>query len=134
MSYELKNTADDRSKVHLHRIASKLVMEPVICDRRLKLRDTMTVSDEYFESHKDQLKGLETKGVIEIKHVGAVPVPVVVPSSAIVPPPVELSNQESGAAVSLPTQESSVVKEPEAPPTEEPAKVSKTGPGKKKFF
>ncbi len=66
MPVQIKNTANDRNKAHLHRVASKITYEPSIGGVRLRLGETMTITDDQYDRLKDMLKGWEAKGMIEI--------------------------------------------------------------------
>lgn len=65
--YRIRNTADDRSKAHLHRKATKMIYEPSIAGRRLQLRGTLDLTDKQFEQNREMLVGWEAKGMIEIE-------------------------------------------------------------------
>lgn len=70
MSYKLKNTALDPSKRFLHRTAHKMQMEPVIGGRRLRIRTSMTISDELFEHNKPNLELWRKWGVVDWEQEG----------------------------------------------------------------
>ncbi len=68
MTIRIKNTADDRTKTRLHRVAPKLIQEPCILGRRLRLGETMFISEESYSSKflKEYLSSLVKDGVIDI--------------------------------------------------------------------
>jgi len=70
MSYKLKNTALDHDKRFLHRKASKMQMEPVIGGRRLRIRQSMVISDELFEHNRANLELWNKWGVVSWEKVG----------------------------------------------------------------
>lgn len=70
MSYKLKNTALDHDKRFLHRRASKMQMEPVIGGRRLRIRQSMVISDELFEHNRANLELWQRWGVVSWEKVG----------------------------------------------------------------
>lgn len=70
MSYKLKNTALDHDKRFLHRKASKMQMEPVIGGRRLRIRQSMVISDELFEHNRANLELWNKWGVVSWEKAG----------------------------------------------------------------
>jgi hypothetical protein len=77
MSYRIWNTALDHTKRFLHRKASKMQMEPVLAGRRLRLRSSMTISDELFDHNKANLELYKGWGVVDWERVGEEKKPVV---------------------------------------------------------
>lgn len=70
MSYKLKNTALDHDKRFLHRTASKMQMEPVIGGRRLRIRQSMVISDELFAHNLATLILWRGWGIVTWEKVG----------------------------------------------------------------
>jgi hypothetical protein len=66
MSVRLKNTANDRSKAHLHRAALRFEPEPVLAGRRIRLDETITIPDELYEKNKKLIDGWVAMGVISV--------------------------------------------------------------------
>ncbi len=73
MSYLVKNTSDDRSKTHLHRLAAGLIYTPTLCGKVLRLKQTMEITDEQYEAAKTLLESWERKGMVEVTHKGGEP-------------------------------------------------------------
>lgn len=98
--WKIKNTATDRSKTHLHRIAPSLEMEPVVAGRRLFMGTSVTISEGQYQHDCARLKMLEKTGAIECVYLGggATPVPVV-PMAAN---PVETPQFEPPPGVEMP--------------------------------
>ena len=67
--WRVTNTANDRSKVDLHRLATKFTYEPSIGGVRLRLGATMDLDDEHFESIRSQLEGWKGKGIVDFEHI-----------------------------------------------------------------
>ena len=63
--WKVINTANDRMKADLHRLASKFTYEPSIGGMRLRLGETMELDDEHFEQLREQLEGWRAKGMVE---------------------------------------------------------------------
>lgn len=61
----VKNTALDRTKTHLHRVASKLHMEPIVHGQRLRLGDSTDLSEEVYQRNKGYYDKLIADGTIE---------------------------------------------------------------------
>ena len=68
--WKVINTANDRMKADLHRLASKFTYEPSIGGMRLRLGETMELDDEHFEQLREQLEGWRAKGMVEFERVG----------------------------------------------------------------
>jgi hypothetical protein len=68
--WKVINTANDRSKTHLHRLASKFNYEPSIGGVRLRLGASMELDDEHFESVRAQLEGWKGKGIVDFERIG----------------------------------------------------------------
>lgn len=66
MSVRIKNTADDRLKAHLHRTTPKLVQEPSLLGRRIRLGETITISDEDYARNKATIDAWVSHGVVEV--------------------------------------------------------------------
>jgi hypothetical protein len=71
MSVRLKNTANDRSKAHLHRAALRFEPEPVLAGRRIRLDETITIPDELYEKNKKEIDSWVKMGVVEVLGVAA---------------------------------------------------------------
>ena len=68
--YKIRNTTMDRTRTHLHRVAAKLVMEPVLGGHRIKMRETIEITDDHYAQVKDMLAEWESKGMVEVTKVG----------------------------------------------------------------
>lgn len=144
--YKIKNTADDRSKVTLHRTATKFELEPSFAGLRLRLGQSRLIEDEVFQRNEELLRAWEKNGMISIEkegdHETTVPGlpgdPGLEPPSAPPPEPpqpIEVPPPEP-PMVEVPVGEPAVVEPvPEVPTEPEPSHPqSKKGPGRKKLF
>lgn len=64
--YRIKNTADDRTKVQLHRTASRFELEPQLGGRRIRLRSHLDITDEHYEKTKTVIDDWVRKGIVEV--------------------------------------------------------------------
>ena len=105
MPYTLKNVALDPAFAVKRRTASKMEMEPALAGTRIRLRQTITISDELYERNETRIQQLCDQGVLQV--VGAKAAP----------------KKESKVAEPLPAPElvPEPVPEPEPEPIPEPA-------------
>jgi hypothetical protein len=82
MSVRLKNTANDRSKAHLHRAALRFEPEPVLAGRRIRLDETITIPDELYEKNKKLIDGWVAMGVISVD-ISQVPLTKIIEMSSV---------------------------------------------------
>jgi type IV secretory pathway VirB10-like protein len=85
--WKITNTSMDRSKALLHRTAPKLEMEPIVAGKRLRMRQTMTISDHEYEHDKAHLEQHVRAGSIAVEKIGEDKKKVPAPPPA--PPPVK---------------------------------------------
>lgn len=64
--YRVKNTANDRSKTLLHRVAPGFVEEPTLGSRRIRLGEYLDITDEHYDRVKDMLAGWVKKGMVSV--------------------------------------------------------------------
>lgn len=70
MPWNLKNVATDPLRAMGRRMSSKLEMEPVIGGRRIRLRQSITISDKQYEINKTRIERLVKGGVLEAYQEG----------------------------------------------------------------
>jgi len=108
MSVRIKNTANDRSKVHLHRTAARFELEPSFGGQRIRLGESRVISDADYRRNKQVIDEWVAKGIVEILVVADSPlllVDVEPPKveSVIQPGPLETNfgrvNPETGKSV-----------------------------------
>jgi len=123
--WRVTNTANDRSKVHLHRLASKFTYEPSIGGLRLRLGESVELDDAHFEAIRSQLEGWKGKGIVDFEHVGGETKKAPVETKE---PEVETKKVEEEPRAGTP--------EPQAETHTEPTEgtTPKKSQGKKKFF
>ena len=159
--WKVTNTANDRSKVDLHRTASKFITEPSIAGVRLRLGQSILIEDNQYERLKTTLEGWVAKGMVELCQVGAdgkpveakadseeqrrvtaplpesepVPAPVMA-EAAVVPPPPPVWEPETVVANDWEPGAVASDTVAEEAPVEAPKAEghSKKGPGKKKLY
>jgi hypothetical protein len=73
MTVRIKNTADDRMKAHLHRQAPRLIQEPSLAGRRIKLGEIRTLTDEEYAHNKTFIDEWVKQGVVEVLDAPATP-------------------------------------------------------------
>ena len=118
--WKITNTANDRSKVELHRLAAKFTYEPSIDGIRLRLGESREFTDEHFATIRAQVESWKLKGIVDFEQVEE---PFVVSP----PPPVveaPKSNPEPRAGTPV----------VEAAPAPEAAPEGKKSQGKKRFM
>jgi hypothetical protein len=126
MPLKITNVALDPAFALKRRMAksARLEMEPLIAGQRLRLRQSMTISDEQFRNNEERLHRYWDMGVIHIEEAsdrpsGAAP-------KAPAPPPLPKIEEPEPEPVTLPEPEPElpVTVEPEIeweePPAEEP--------------
>lgn len=69
--YRIKNTADDRTKTLLHRTASQFQLEPVLGSRRIRLGESVDITDEHYERVKGMIDAWVSKGMVSVTKLGA---------------------------------------------------------------
>jgi hypothetical protein len=119
--WRVTNTANDRSKVHLHRLASKFTYEPSIGGLRLRLGESVELEDAHFEAIRAQLEGWKGKGIVDFERVGG----------EVKKAPVETKKVEEEPRAGTPEPQAAAV-EAHSDPTE--GTTPKKSQGKKKFF
>jgi len=143
MPYKIWNTALDPSCRLAQRKAAKMQMEPVIAGRRLRLRESMEISDKLFEINKGNIELNKKHGVVDWKKVGAEKAPAeakkVEPDKKPVTPPAPPATAKSEESPPAPPVEASmpapvVEKKEEAPPAETPSAPVEPEPHHKSPF
>lgn len=135
--WKITNTAEDRTKTHLHRQAPGFDPEPSIDGIRLRLGQSMELTDEHYESIKELITEWVGKGMVEAEHFldphnTHTPAPEVAP--VIAPSDSSSGLLESSpelppiAVDPLPTSQEPRAETPAVPDPEAPKK----GPGKSK--
>lgn len=66
MSVRIKNTANDRSKAHLHRTAARFELEPSFGGQRIRLGESRVISDADYHRNKQVIDEWVAKGIVEI--------------------------------------------------------------------
>lgn len=135
--YRITNTAFNRAKEHLHRVAPKFDPEPDFGGRRLRNGESIEISDEHYERVKDMLAVWEKTGVVDITHFFGAAEPTLLTKEGAEekrPSVAEKNNEETGAGPSDAQDgvSTSPTAEAETPPAVETA--PKRGPGKKRLF
>jgi hypothetical protein len=87
MSYKVWNTALDHSKAILRRRAPKLQMEPIIAGIRLRIRQSMVITDEQYVVNEPNLKLYKSWGVLDFSQIGGEVVVIESPSGPSALPP-----------------------------------------------
>jgi len=62
----IKNTANDRTKAHLHRLASRFELEPSIAGQRIRLNSYIDLTPEAYERAKPFIDEWVKKGMVEV--------------------------------------------------------------------
>lgn len=124
MPWKISNTVLDPSKAMLQRRAGRLSTEPLVCGKVLRIRETITVTDESYARGKAHLDVLEGHGVISVEQIGGKTAKAVAPPA---PPEPEPAPEPAPEPESLPEP-------PPAPPEPEPApeETSKSSKRRKK--
>lgn len=73
MPWKITNTVLDPSKAMLHRKASKLSTEPMVCGHVLRIRTSTTISDEQYERAKTSIELLVSQGAVSAERIGGAP-------------------------------------------------------------
>ena len=94
MSWKITNTVLDPTKAMLHRKASKLSTEPLVCGHVLRIRTAITVTDEQYERAKASIDLLVSQGAVSAERIGGAPAakveaPAPEPETLPEPPPAE---------------------------------------------
>jgi hypothetical protein len=75
MAYLVKNTTQDRSKAHLHRVATQFVYEPSIAGQVLRAGMTVEISDDQYDRNRHMFDSWAKKGMVQLtKKEGPSPV------------------------------------------------------------
>lgn len=130
--YKITNCVNDRSKEHLRRSAPGFIMEPSVGGVRIRMGESINLSDAHFEQNRKLLEGWERKGIVTIEKVGGAPAPKSAePPPPPAPPPTTTEDPGAGASTAEMTSDASSEAK-----TEEsaPAEATKKGSGKKKLF
>jgi hypothetical protein len=117
MPWKITNTVLDPTKAMLHRKASRLSTEPLVCGKVLRIRTSITVSDEQYERAKASIELLVSQGAVSAERIGGASKPVV-----NTPPPAVESEPEP--LPEPPPAEPEPASDPETP-------APKKGKGKK---
>ncbi len=70
----IKNTADDRTKVLLHRTATRFELEPVLGDKRIRLRSYLDITEEHYARLKSMVDGWVKNGMVEVTSTDGEPI------------------------------------------------------------
>lgn len=70
MTIRIKNTAEDYSKSLLHRTAPKFELEPMLGDKRIRLRSFIDITDEHYEKVKHIVAPWVKAGMVEVIQLG----------------------------------------------------------------
>jgi hypothetical protein len=114
MPYKIKNVALDPSRAFQRRRAAKMEMEPVINGARVRLNNSVTLTDEQYANNKIHIDQCVEQGVLAVEELGrkaapvaapVVEVPKEVPPAVVEAPPVPV--------VATPMEESSEEEEEE---------------------
>lgn len=72
--YRIKNTANDRTKAHLHRVATRFDSEPSLGGIRIRLGSHIDISDDHYDRVKPFIDEWVSKGMVHVFKLDAVPV------------------------------------------------------------
>lgn len=72
--YRIKNTANDRTKAHLHRTATRFESEPSLGGARIRLGSHIDISDDHYDRVKPIIDEWVTKGMVHVFKLDALPV------------------------------------------------------------
>ena len=125
--WKVTNTANDRSKADLHRIATKFTYEPSIGGLRLRLGESMELDDAHFATVRAQLEGWKGKGIVDFERIGG-EAPVAVKPVA---KPVQV---EPEPRAGTPEPKADPVPAPEAHSDPTEGTTPKKSQGKKRLF
>lgn len=127
MPWKITNTVLDPSKAMLHRKASKLSTEPMVCGHVLRIRTSTTVSDEQYERAKASIDLLVSQGAVSAERIGGAPkAKVKAPAPEAAPEPEAVPEPE--ALPEPPPAEPEPASDPETPSlTQGKAKKVKKG-------
>lgn len=119
MPWKITNTVLDPSKAMLHRKASKLSTEPMVCGHVLRIRTSITVTDEQYERTKASIELLVGQGAVSAERIGGAP-----KAKVEAPPPAPEAPSTPEPLPEPPPAEPEPASEPETP-------APKKGRGKK---
>lgn len=68
--YRIKNTADDRTKVLQHRLATGFQMEPSLGGHRIRLGQFLDIAEDHYLRVKEMVDSWVAKGMVEVSVVG----------------------------------------------------------------
>jgi hypothetical protein len=123
MPWKITNTVLDPSKAMLHRKASKLSTEPMVCGHVLRIRTSTTVSDEQYERAKASIDLLVSQGAVSVERIGGAP-------KAKVEAPAPEASPEPEALPEPPPAEPEPASDPETPAPKKGRSAKKVKKGK----
>lgn len=68
--YRIKNTANDRTKTHLHRTAPGFNEEPNLGGKRIRMGEFLDIEDAHYERVKPILDQWVAKGMVSVSQLG----------------------------------------------------------------
>lgn len=124
MSWKLTNVSLDPVHAMKRRTAPRMEMEPVIGEGRIRLNQSVTISDEAYEVNKARIDLCVAQGVLTAESSAPVAAPIAIEEVVAPSPPPPAPEPE-------PEPAPEPVPEPEPEPVETKKKSSKSKRGRK---